>query len=187
MKQTDLGLNLTIKRTRKREFLDEMNRAMPWADLVALVAPFAPEGRKGRPPFAVETMLRTHFMQQWFGLSDPAMEEALHDVPMYREFACLGWTTRIMKDGLNISGLTTAASIWVVSAIGVLLGAGLFAAAILMALLCMMSMSWVHRLEARLPGHTTLEVCLTFGPAGAPPFEELVQVAESRGLPGAAG
>ena len=95
MKQTDLGLSLTIKRTRKREFLDEMNRVVPWADLVALVAPFAPEGRRGRPPFAVETMLRIHFMQQWFGLSDPAMEEALHDVPMYREFASLGWTTRL--------------------------------------------------------------------------------------------
>jgi putative Mg2+ transporter-C (MgtC) family protein len=87
----------------------------------------------------------------------------------------------IMKDGLNISGLTTAASIWVVSAIGVLLGAGLFAAAILMALLCMVSMSWMHRLEAKLPGRTTLEVCLTFGPTGSPTFEDLVQVAEARG------
>ena len=95
MKQSDLGLNLTTKRTRKREFLDEMNRVVPWADLVALVQPFAPEGKKGRPPFAVETMLRIHFLQQWFGLSDPAMEEALHDVPMYREFASLGWTTRL--------------------------------------------------------------------------------------------
>ena len=96
MKQADLGLNLTSKRTRKREFLDEMNRVVPWADLVALVAPFAPDGKKGRPPFAVETMLRLHFMQQWFGLSDPAMEEALHDVPLYREFAGLdNWTTRL--------------------------------------------------------------------------------------------
>ena len=89
MKQGDLGLNLTAKRTRKREFLDEMNRVVPWTDLVALVTPFAPEGRRGRPPFAVETMLRRHFMQHWFGLSDPAMEEALHDVPLYREFAGL--------------------------------------------------------------------------------------------------
>ena len=95
MKQTDLGLNLTTKRTRKREFLDEMNRVVPWTDLVALVAPFAPDGKKGRPPFAVEAMLRIHFMQQWFGLSDPAMEEALHDTPMFREFASLGWTTRL--------------------------------------------------------------------------------------------
>jgi transposase, IS5 family len=96
MKQADLGLNLTAKRTRKREFLDEMNRVVPWADLVGLITPFAPEGRRGRPPFAVETMLRLHFMQQWFGLSDPAMEEALHDVPLYREFAGLdNWTTRL--------------------------------------------------------------------------------------------
>ena len=94
MKQSDLGLNLTAKRTRKREFLDEMNRVVPWAELVALIAPFAPEGKRGHPPFAVETMLRLHFMQQWFGLSDPAMEEALHDVPLYRCTASSrGWTT----------------------------------------------------------------------------------------------
>ena len=96
MKQADLGLNLTSKRTRKREFLDEMNLVVPWAELVALVTPFAPEGRRGRPPFAVATMLRVHFMQQWFGLSDPAMEEALFDVPLYREFAGLdNWMTRL--------------------------------------------------------------------------------------------
>ncbi|WP_024906001.1 IS5 family transposase, partial [Robbsia andropogonis] len=96
MKQTDLGLDLTTKRTRKREFLDEMNRVVPWAALVALVSPFAPEGRRGCPPFAVETMLRIHFMQQWFTLSDPAMEEALHDVPLFREFAGLdNWNLRL--------------------------------------------------------------------------------------------
>ena len=89
MKQTDLGLNLSTKRTRKRDFLDEMNHVVPWAALAALVAPHAPSGKRGRPPFPVETMLRIHFMQQWFGLSDPAMEEALFDVPLYREFARL--------------------------------------------------------------------------------------------------
>ena len=94
MTQADLGLNLTAKRARKREFFDEMNCVVPWADLVGLVTPFAPQGRRGRPPFAVETMLRLHFMQQWFGLSDPATEEVLHDVPLYREFAGLdNWTT----------------------------------------------------------------------------------------------
>jgi IS5 family transposase len=61
-----------------------------------VVAPFAPEGRRGRPPFSVETMLRIHFMQQWFTLSDPAMEEALHDMPQFREFAGLGgWSDRL--------------------------------------------------------------------------------------------
>jgi transposase, IS5 family len=73
-----------------------MERVVPWSDLVALVAPYMPEGKRGRPPFAVEVMLRIHFMQQWFTLSDPAMEEALHDVPLFREFAGVeGWDERL--------------------------------------------------------------------------------------------
>jgi transposase, IS5 family len=96
MKQHSLGLRQTSKRTRRREFLDEMERVVPWSDLVALVAPYMPEGKRGRPPFAVEVMLRIHFMQQWFTLSDPAMEEALHDVPLFREFAGVeGWDERL--------------------------------------------------------------------------------------------
>ncbi|HEX6704790.1 MAG TPA: MgtC/SapB family protein [Albitalea sp.] len=87
----------------------------------------------------------------------------------------------IVKDGLSISGLTTAASIWAAAAVGVLLGVGFYAAAILMALLCMLSMSMLQRLEARLPGRSTLEVCLTFSAAGPPRFEELAAQAESRG------
>jgi IS5 family transposase len=95
MKQAELGLNLSTKRTRKREFLDEMERVVPWAALVALIEPHAPEGKRGRPPFALDTMLRIHFMQQWFTLSDPAMEEALHDVPLFREFAQLDYSQRL--------------------------------------------------------------------------------------------
>ena len=95
MKQADLGLNLTTKRTRKREFLAQMERVVPWAALVDLIAPHAPEGKRGRPPFPIETILRVHFMQQWFTLSDPAMEEALHGMPLFREFAGLGWDTRL--------------------------------------------------------------------------------------------
>ena len=95
MKQAGLGLNLTTKRTRKREFLAQMERVVPWAALVDLIAPHAPEGKRGRPPFPIETMLRIHFMQQWFTLSDPAMEEALHGMPLFREFAGLGWDTRL--------------------------------------------------------------------------------------------
>ena len=95
MKQTSLataGFDLVTKTTRKRVFLGEMQRVVPWADLVVLIEPHAPQAssaRGGRPPFPVQTMLRIHFMQQWFGLSDPAMEEALHDVPLYCEFARL--------------------------------------------------------------------------------------------------
>ena len=95
MKQADLGLNLTTKRTRKQAFLAEMERVVLWQALVDLITPYAPDGKRGRPPFAVETMLRIHFMQQWFTLSDPAMEEALHDVPLFREFAGLNWDTPV--------------------------------------------------------------------------------------------
>ena len=89
MKQANLGLELTTKKTRKREFLDEMNRVVPWSDLVALIEPYSPRAKTGRPPFPIETMLRIHSLQQWFSLSDPAMEEALFDVPLFREFAQL--------------------------------------------------------------------------------------------------
>lgn len=91
MKQTNLGLDLTACKTRKRAFLDEMNRVVPWAALLALIEPHAPRAKTGRPPFALQAMLRIHVLQKWFGLPDGAMEEALFDVPLYREFAGLGW------------------------------------------------------------------------------------------------
>ena len=62
---------------------------MPWAALVELIAPYYPEGRTGEPPFSLQTMLRTHFIQQWLTLSDPAIEEAFFDASLYREFAQL--------------------------------------------------------------------------------------------------
>jgi transposase, IS5 family len=89
MQQTTLNLPLSIKKTRKREFLSQMEKVVPWGELVQLIAPYYPEGKTGRPPFSLETMLRVHFMQQWFTLSDPAMEEAFFDTPLYREFAQL--------------------------------------------------------------------------------------------------
>lgn len=87
--QMPLGLNLSAKRTRKQVFLQEMEVVIPWQELVALIEPHYPQGKTGRPPFALETMLRIHFMQQWFALSDPAMEEAFYDTPVFREFAGL--------------------------------------------------------------------------------------------------
>lgn len=89
MKQTILGFGGSSKRTRRREFLGEMDRVVPWTELVGQIAPFVPAGKLGRPPFPAE-WLRIHCMQQWFTLSEPAMEEASHDVPLFREFAGLG-------------------------------------------------------------------------------------------------
>jgi putative Mg2+ transporter-C (MgtC) family protein len=93
-------------------------------------------------------------------------------------FLCAGV---IMKDGMSIRGLTTAASIWAVSAIGVLLGVGFYAAALLFAVLCMGSMSLLHRLESKLPGRTTLDLSVAFQPGNAPDFELLTERAKSRG------
>ena len=87
MKQLGLGLHLSTKKTRKGKFLDEIEPVVPWAALVQIVEPHCPRAKTGCPPFAFETMLRIYDLQQWFCLSDPAMEEALHDTPLFREFA----------------------------------------------------------------------------------------------------
>ena len=83
------GFKLVTTRTRKRDFLDKMNLVIPWTELLAIIAPHTPAGKTGRPPFPAKVMLRIHLLQQFFGHLHPAMEEALHDIPLYREFAHL--------------------------------------------------------------------------------------------------
>ena len=84
----DLGQR---KQTRREVFLAEMEQVVPWKVLLALIEPHYPKlGRPGRQPYALATMLRIHFLQQWYALSDPAMEEALYDTPVMRRFAGLG-------------------------------------------------------------------------------------------------
>ncbi|MBP5059555.1 IS5 family transposase [Pseudomonas chlororaphis] len=79
------------KQTRGEIFLGEMEHVVPWKSLLALIEPYYPiSGRRGRPPYAMATMLRIHLLQQWYALSDPAMEEALYDTPVMRRFARLG-------------------------------------------------------------------------------------------------
>ena len=90
------------KQTRKAVFLAEMDTVVPWSRLEALIEPFYPKKGNGRPPMPLVTMLRIHFMQQWFGYSDPAMEEALHDVPLLRGFAGLDAFEDVMPDESTI-------------------------------------------------------------------------------------
>ncbi|CEJ44192.1 transposase [Xanthomonas citri pv. bilvae] len=79
------------KQTRREIFLAEMEQVVPWQHLLGLIAPHYPvSGRPGRQPYALATMLRIHLLQQWYALSDPAMEEALHEIPTLRRFAQLG-------------------------------------------------------------------------------------------------
>ena len=67
------------KVTRRAVFLDEMDRILPWEEIVAIVRPHYPTGEVGRMPIGLERMLRIHFLQQWFNLSDPGVEEALYE------------------------------------------------------------------------------------------------------------
>src|SRR6266705_4371186 len=74
------------KKTRRGQFLEEMEQVVPWAKLCALVEPHYPKPGNGRRPVGVERMLRIYFLQQWFNLSDPAAEEALYDSSAMRRF-----------------------------------------------------------------------------------------------------
>ena len=104
----DTGFERTNKRTRKRVFLEEMEQVVPWSALVARIDRHIQRAATGRPPFATETMLRIHFLQQWFGLSDPAMEEALHDVPLYRRVAGREPDLRGLRPHLAVRGVLRA-------------------------------------------------------------------------------
>src|SRR5450759_547537 len=91
MKQTTLaeqtGFQRYSKKTRRAVFLDEMEQVVPWSDLGSLVEPHYPKAGNGRRPVGIDRMLRIYFLQQWFNLSDPAVEEALYDSPLMRQFA----------------------------------------------------------------------------------------------------
>ena len=77
------------KRTKKEKFLAEMDQVVPWQALIDLIEPHYPKtsSKGGRPPYPLATMLRIHLMQQWYSLSDPAMEDALIEVGTIRRFA----------------------------------------------------------------------------------------------------
>ncbi|QLC74835.1 IS5 family transposase [Pseudomonas sp. LPB0260] len=77
------------KQTRKELFLIEMDQVVPWKGLIALIEPRYPKGEGGRPAYPLLAMLRIHLMQNWFGYSDPAMEEALYETTILRQFAGL--------------------------------------------------------------------------------------------------
>lgn len=83
------------KKTRREIFLAEMEQVVPWDSLLALIEPFYPVAGRGRHPYPIATMLRVHLLQNWFGLSDPGMEEALYDSASMRQFARLTLTKPI--------------------------------------------------------------------------------------------
>jgi len=90
MKQTTFASAAWDKKgkvTRRERFLNEMDAVIPWSQILVLVEPHYPKAGNGTQPMPVERMLRIYFMQQWFNLSDPAMEDALYDSESMRRFA----------------------------------------------------------------------------------------------------
>jgi len=77
----------TRRQTRREVLLTEMDQVIPWSALLSLFERFYPEAGRGRRPNPLPTMLRIHFPQQWYALSDPAMEEALYEIAPLRQFA----------------------------------------------------------------------------------------------------
>lgn len=84
---SDLAYKNKKKVTRKQRFLEKMDEVLPWEPLLEPILSKYPKSRKGRRPVPAKVMLRIYLMQQWYGLSDPAMEESLYDIESMRRFA----------------------------------------------------------------------------------------------------
>ena len=96
------SLSRRRKETKRERFLREMEVVVPWERLVALIAPYYPQGDRGRKPMPLERMLRIHFLQQWYNYSDPGMEDALYEVALLRQFAGIDLGRDLIPDETTI-------------------------------------------------------------------------------------
>ena len=106
MKQTTFAsLSYPSKKmqTRREKFLAEMDQAVPWAQLIALIEHhYTNKGQRGRSPMPLQSVLRIYFMQQWYAMSDPAMEDALYEIESMRRFAGLELIDDALRDESTI-------------------------------------------------------------------------------------
>ena len=94
---------LNRKRISKREeFLDAMNEIVPWGRWIALIKPYYPSGKRGRPTRGIETMLRMYLLQDWFSLSDEGIEDAIYDSYCMRKFMGLDFLTETIPDATTL-------------------------------------------------------------------------------------
>lgn len=90
------------KKTRREKFLEGMDRVIPWEELLKVIRKHYPKAGNGRQPMPLERMLRIYFLQQWYGLSDPAMEDALYDSESMRRFADIDLEVDAVPDETTI-------------------------------------------------------------------------------------
>ena len=90
------------KVTRREKFLASMDEVVPWDDLLAAIKPAYPDGKRGRPPIGLERMLRLYFLQQWYGLADEALEDAVYDSQAMRSFLAINLSTDPVPDATTL-------------------------------------------------------------------------------------
>lgn len=90
------------KITRREKFLARMEKVIPWVKLLAVIQPHYPKGRRGRPPVGLERMLRVYFLQQWYGLADEALEDALYDSQALQQFARIDLAAEGVPDATTL-------------------------------------------------------------------------------------
>ena len=90
------------KVTRRERFLGDMEQVVPWGRLVEVIRPYYPTGERGRPPVGIERMLRIYFLQQWYGLADEALEDAIYDSQAMRTFAGIDLSVEAVPDATTL-------------------------------------------------------------------------------------
>ena len=99
---TDIEYSNRRRRTRREEFLETMDEIIPWDHWISLIRPHYPSGKRGRPPKNIETMLRMYLMQNWFNLSDAAIEDAIYDSYSMRNFMHIDFLTEQVPDSTTL-------------------------------------------------------------------------------------
>ena len=99
---TDIEYSNRKRKTKREEFLEAMDEIIPWDHWVGLIRPYYPSGKRGRPPKSIETMLRMYLMQNWFNLSDAAIEDAIYDSHAMRNFMHIDFLTEQVPDATTL-------------------------------------------------------------------------------------
>ena len=95
---SDMEYGCRKKKTKREEFLEIMEEIIPWEEWVAIIRPYYPTGKRGRPPIDLELMLRMYLLQVWFNLSDPGTEDAIYDSYAMRKFTGINFMKGSVPD-----------------------------------------------------------------------------------------
>ena len=102
---SDCEYSFRKKTTKREEFLEIMDDIIPWNEWIAVIKPYYPVGKRGRPPMGIEKMLRMYLLQIWFNLSDPATEDAIYDSYSMRKFTGINFMEESVPDETTLLSL----------------------------------------------------------------------------------